>query len=373
MMTFLVILWLSLVARDVFCFESTPVSVGNKNSILKPLVNGACVIGGLVLGKRSIDGPVFAESVNLLQKTAVITGANSGLGKATAEKLASLGAMTYLLCKTPEKGQETAKEIQGKTGNKNVFSVPLDLRSLKSIENAAKEVRNRLDNIDILVNNAGVMALPRRTVTQDGFEAHIGINHLGHFALTGLLLDLLLKDDSGSSSIGLKRIVNVASAAHYFGHIDRSNLMLDKPGSYDPWPAYGNSKQANILFTTALAKRLANVNAKGRSSPLAAFTCHPGLCRTDLGRYAFDMSNLPAYLNPLVGAALVPATYVTKSSTQGAQTQIFLSASAKLSTADSGKYFDNSAPATAYPDAVNADLADWLWRESERLTGIKYL
>lgn len=246
----------------------------NKQGIFKPLA-ATGTIAGLFLGKRLIDGPVFNDAVSLKGKNVVITGANSGLGRATAEKLASLGANMYLFCKSPEKGDATVTEIRAKTGNNNVYNIPMDLRSLKSVATAAKELGDRLDNVHILVNNAGVMALPKRTETEDGFEAHLGINHLGHFAFTGQILPLLMKDDNTDSSP--KRIVSVASAAHYFGKIDRDNLMLTKPGSYEPWPAYGNSKQANILFTTALAKKLQSLNQDpARKTQIIAACCHPG-------------------------------------------------------------------------------------------------
>jgi NAD(P)-dependent dehydrogenase (short-subunit alcohol dehydrogenase family) len=303
----LLVAFLHIVICFSFDTNNGPKPAVDKSKFSKPFV-AVSALAGLYIGKRFIDGPVFTESVSLKGQNVLITGANSGLGKATAEKLASLGANTYLLCKTPAKGEATALEIQEKTGNKNVYSIPMDLRSLKSIANAAKEIHNRMDNIHILVNNAGVMALPQRTVTEDNFEGHLGINHLGHFAFTGQVFDLLKKQDP---LIPNKRLVNVASAAHYFGHLDRDNLMLDRPGSYEPWPAYGNSKQANILFTVALNQRLQTWNQQqlqNQAPTLITTCCHPGVCRTDLGRYAFDLSQLPAYLNPVLGVVLSPAS-----------------------------------------------------------------
>lgn len=297
-----VLLWLRIFASwDV---QQQPMSIGGKSRrIIKPLV-ATGVIAGLFIGKKVIDGPSFNEPVSMRNRNVVITGANSGLGRATAETMAKLGANVFLLCKSADKGNAAAKEIRDKTGNSNVESLTMDLLSLQSIQKATSDIKNRLDNIHVLINNAGVMALPKRAVTEDGFEAHMGINHLGHFALTGQLMDLLLKEDPNDSVA--KRIVNVASAAHYFGRIDKDNLMLDRPGSYDPWSAYGNSKQANILFTTELAKKLEVVNSQ-RTVPIIAACCHPGVCRTELGRYAFDMSQLPAYLNPILSIALSPA------------------------------------------------------------------
>ena len=166
------------------------------------------------------------------------------------------------------------------------------------------------------------MAIPTRTETADGFEAHIGINHLGHFALTGLLLDNI------KSTLGVKRIVNVASAAHLFGHLDRNNLMLTGNDTYKPWPAYGNSKLANILMAREFSRRL----TKNNVFDIVPMSCHPGylmsysiiyhipyliftiyfsigLCRTDLGRYLFDSTTFPKVsdsLMPLVNLVLSP-------------------------------------------------------------------
>lgn len=141
----------------------------------------------------------------------------------------------------------------------------LDLNSLDSIRKCAEDLHSATDKIDILVNNAGVMAIPQKEFTADGFEKQVGINHLGHFALTGQVLDLLKKSSSA-------RIVNVASSAHTFGNIDRSDLMLLKDGAYQSWRAYGNSKLANILFTKELGKKLYTKF----DTNIASLCCHPG-------------------------------------------------------------------------------------------------
>jgi NAD(P)-dependent dehydrogenase (short-subunit alcohol dehydrogenase family) len=196
----------------------------------------------------------------------------------------------------------------------------LDLSSLESVKRCTEELKGTVSKIDILVNNAGVMALPKMELTEDGFEKQIGINHFGHFALTGQLFDLLKKS-------GNARIVNVASSAHLFAQIDKSDLMLLKEGAYQSWRAYGNSKLANILFTKELTKRLytqfdTNIAVlcchPGRDpapsslvcvftfnclqalhimvfSPFLTFRLHlnTGVCRTELGRYIFEPSALP--------------------------------------------------------------------------------
>eukprot|EP01041_Mallomonas_annulata_P011369 gene11369-23794_t len=238
-------------------YERSPISL-KKFTSNKIAVAGA-VTAAAIVGKYLSDGPTFSESVDMTGKTVVITGANTGLGKETAIKLAGLGADVIILCKTPEKGAIASQEINARSGSTKCRSLPLDLSSLNSVKKCSELLSNSVDKIDVLVNNAGVMALPQRQVTADGFEAHLGINHLGHFALTSRLMPLLKR-------AGNARIVNVASLAHVTGHLDFDDLMLEK--KYEPWPAYGNSKLANILFTKELAKRLEGTN-------VITTVCHP--------------------------------------------------------------------------------------------------
>lgn len=155
----------------------------------------------------------------------------------------------------------------------------------------------------MLVNNAGVMAIPQREETADGFEKHLGINHMGHYALTGLLMPLLRKGATAGSAS--KRIVNVSSAAHLLGKLDTSDLMLQQPGAYGPWPAYGNSKLANILFTRELSRRM-GLSSAGSDGGITSVCCHPGGCRTELGRYIVDPNSIPQYLLPVLGVAAAP-------------------------------------------------------------------
>jgi NAD(P)-dependent dehydrogenase (short-subunit alcohol dehydrogenase family) len=277
-----------------------PVKIGNnaftsrRNAVL--LTAGLASAVGL---KYYTDGPVFSEPVDLQGFNVVITGANTGLGKATAMKLAALHANVVMLVKTVSKGEAACKEIRSAVPGATVSALQIDLASLKSIAACSEELAKLLgkQGIDVLVNNAGVMAIPSRTTTEDGFETHLGVNHLGHFALTASLFSLLKKGGKGKGA----RIINVSSAAHTLGHLDFENLMFEREGSYQPWPAYGNSKLANVLFTRELDRRL---RAKG--SNILAVSCHPGLCRTDLGRYLFDPASVPKYLAPLAGAALAP-------------------------------------------------------------------
>ena len=333
-----------------------PVVGGGAKNINSKLIAGTGAIAAGYFGKQVMDGPVFNENVSLIGKNIVITGANTGLGKETAIKLASLGANLLLLCKTKDRGDAAVADIKSKTGSNTVSNIVMDLGDLKSVQTAAVEVQKRVNKIDVLLNNAGIMALPQRTQTKDGFEAHIGINHIGHFALTHHLLPLVAASSAG-------RIISVSSQAHRFGKDFRDDFMIEKPGAYDPWGAYGNSKLANILFINTLSEKL---KSNPKYSNVFCASLHPGLCRTELGRYFFDV---PKDMSPLVGVLAAPLIYFSKSAEQGAQTQIYLSASTKIKASDSGKFYDNSAVASRSDLADNADLAKWLWHESEQKTG----
>ncbi|MDG4663417.1 SDR family NAD(P)-dependent oxidoreductase [Mycobacterium sp. 236(2023)] len=197
-------------------------------------------------------------------RTAVITGANTGLGFETAKALAAKGAHVVIAVRNVEKGKQAAAQIAG-----DVAVQELDLTSLDSIRSAADELKGRYDDINLLINNAGVMTTPKGT-TKDGFELQFGTNHLGHFALTGLLLEQLL-DVPGS------RIVTVSSNGHKMGgSIHWDDLQWER--SYSRMGAYTQSKLANLLFTYELQRRLA---PRGTTIAVAA---HPGTSTTDLAR-----------------------------------------------------------------------------------------
>ncbi|MCV7399664.1 SDR family NAD(P)-dependent oxidoreductase [Mycobacterium fragae] len=195
------------------------------------------------------DLPSFAG------RTVIVTGANSGLGAVTARELARVGAQVILAVRNTGKGEAAAREMTG-----DVEVRRLDLQDLASVRQFADGV----DAVDVLINNAGVMAVPH-AVTADGFESQIGTNHLGHFALTNLLLPKLTD-----------RVVTVSSMAHWVGHISLKDLnWTSRP--YSAWSAYGQSKLANLLFTSELQRRL-----DGVGSPLRALAAHPGYSHTNL-------------------------------------------------------------------------------------------
>jgi len=203
-------------------------------------------------------------------RLAVVTGANTGLGFETARVLAARGASVVLAVRDTDKGKRAAARIAGTAPGANIMVQPLDLASLDSIRAAAGELRARHPRIDLLVNNAGVM-LPPRQATRDGFELQFGTNHLGHFALTGLLLEQMLP-------VPGSRVVTVSSLAHRVrARINFDDLQGER--SYNRVAAYGQSKLANLMFTYELQRRLSGA---GTTIAVAA---HPGLASTDLARY----------------------------------------------------------------------------------------
>jgi len=193
---------------------------------------------------------------NLDGRTYVVTGANSGLGLITARELARAGGHVTLAVRDTAKGDRAAASIPGQTEVRE-----LDLSDLSSVKDFAEGV----DSVDVLINNAGLMAVPQSS-TKDGFETQIGTNHLGHFALTNLLLEKLTD-----------RVVTVSSTAHKMGKIRLDDLNWKRGGDYSPWPAYGQSKLANLLFTLELEKRL-----QAAGSKLHAYAAHPGYAATNL-------------------------------------------------------------------------------------------
>ena len=209
-----------------------------------------------------------ADIPDQVGRVAVVTGANGGLGLETAEALAAAGAHVVLATRSPGKTEAAVARIRAGVPEASLSVVPLDLASQASVQAASEQILGAHDRIDLLVNNAGVMGIPEGR-TEDGFETQLAVNHLGHFALTGLLLPALQKGPN-------VRVVTVTSTAHHFGRrINPANANLE--GQYTPFGAYGQSKLANFHFGLGLHRRFSE--AKVYASSLIA---HPGLTRTDL-------------------------------------------------------------------------------------------
>lgn len=286
-------------------------------------------------------------------RTAVVTGANTGLGFETAAALAAKGAHVVLAVRNVDKGNDAAARIGNQTPGASVAVAELDLTSLDSIRAAAEALRSTHDTIDLLINNAGVMMTPKST-TKDGFELQFGTNHLGHFALTGLLLDRLLAVDGS-------RVVTVSSVGHRFA---RKGIRFDDlqwTTDYGRIAAYGQAKLANLMFTYELQRRL-------RGTGTIAAASHPGGSRTELAR------NLPTSVR-LVEGVLQPLF-------QGAD----MGALPTLRAATDpgvigGQYFgpDGFGEQRGYPVVVassrvshDTDAQRRLWTVSEQLTGVTF-
>ncbi|XP_006001643.1 retinol-DH_like_SDR_c domain-containing protein [Latimeria chalumnae] len=301
----------------------------------------------LVFLRKWITGGVCRSKARLDGKVAVITGANTGIGKETAQDLARRGARIVIACRDTKKGEEAAAEIRKSTGNGNVVVRRLDLASLASVQQFASEIQEAEPRLDVLINNAGVMMCPKGK-TEDGFEMQLGVNHLGHFFLTNLLLEKL-------KSSAPSRIVNVASKGHTFGKIHFDDIFLDK--NYKSLDCYNQSKLANILFTKELARKL-------KGTGVTTYSLHPGVIWTDLGRHV-----LTGY--PLLKKLLtLPLLFFMKTPVQGAQTTIYCAVAEELQDI-SGLYYSDCALMEPAPQAKDDQAARRLWDLSAKLVGLK--
>ena len=292
---------------------------------------------------------------DLTGKVIIVTGANSGIGYEAAKEFARKGAQTILACRSMDKGQVAMDKIWSEIPDAQAEIIQLDLASLKSIYRFAEAFKARYDRLDVLLNNAGIMMVPYDK-TEDGFERQFGTNHLGHFALTGLLIDLL--NDTPDS-----RIVNISSDGHRSGIMDFENLQFEDGKGYSPMDAYGRSKLANLLFTNELQRRLDAVGAN-----TIATAAHPGGSNTSLG----DHIPWVRILRPILGLLI-------QSAAMGALPSI---RAAVDPTASGGQYYGPGGngefrgyPVVVQSNGASHDLADAqkLWEVSEELTGVHYL
>ena len=310
-----------------------------------PLAIGAATIAVLYAGKRYFQGGQCHSTKRLEGKTAVVTGGNAGIGKETAVDLAKRGARVIIGCRNLEKGKEALKEIQERSGSKDIFLEKIDLASLDSVRKFADSILKSERRLDILINNAGVMACDYQK-TEDGFEMQFGTNHLGHFLLTMLLLDLLKKSAPS-------RIVNLSSLGHTLGSgkINFDDINFEK--DYSSYEAYFHSKLANVLFTRELSKRL-------EGSHVTANSVHPGGVRTELARhtiYSWAIFHIVLW-------------YITKTPEQGAQTSIYCAVSEEMEDV-SGKYLADCAIKEPSKGAQDDDAARKLWDLSLKLVGLE--
>jgi NAD(P)-dependent dehydrogenase (short-subunit alcohol dehydrogenase family) len=290
-------------------------------------------------------------------KTALITGANSGIGFQAALELARHGAHVLVGARDAVKGQAAVDRILTEVPGAAVELAVVDMASLASIRAFAGAFAARGLALDLLINNAGVMALPTRELTADGFERQFGTNHLGHFALTGLLIPPLLAAHA-------PRVVTVSSLAHRGGKIDFSNLQSEK--KYVPWDAYNTSKLANLLFALELDRR-----ARAARSRLVSIPVHPGIAKTNI----FGATG-PKDMKKLAMGVLSP--FLMQPDSMGALPTLY---AATVPEANGGEYIGPDGfmnfkgyPAVEQPkpQALDRDTARRLWEVSEELAGVVY-
>ena len=283
-------------------------------------------------------------------KTIVITGANTGLGYEAARVLSAKGARVIIACRSQQKAEDAIARIEKENGRVDVSHVALDLGDLSSVSNCADQLQSE-DKIDILINNAGIM-VPPYELTTDGFESQFGVNHLGPFALTGLLLDKL-------AAAPAPRVVNTSSMAHHRGKIYFGDINAEN--GYRAMPRYAMSKLANLLFTYELQRRL---EASGQHTLSVA--CHPGIADTELSRY------IPALLNMLT--PLMKPLFNTAAS--GAWPTLCAATSDDISGGDyigPAKRRETAGPAVKVRSnraSRDQDVAQRLWDLSIQMTGV---
>jgi NAD(P)-dependent dehydrogenase (short-subunit alcohol dehydrogenase family) len=289
-------------------------------------------------------------------RVAIVTGANSGLGLVTARELARAGAKVVIACRDTTKGDRAEAEIQAQVPGADLDVRALDLADLASVRGFVARLTGEHDSIDLLINNAGVMAPPRR-LTVDGFASQFGTNHLGHFALTGLLLPTLM-------SAPKPRVVTLSSSAHRIGKMDFDDLQGER--HYNNWRAYGQSKLSNLLFCFELARR-----ATAAGTGLLSVAAHPGYAATNLqfaGPSAFYEKAIMAVTNRVLA----------QSADMGALPTLY---GATVADLPSGTFVgpEGFLEQRGHPHIVTAisrayNESDWrrLWEISEEMTGVTY-
>jgi NAD(P)-dependent dehydrogenase (short-subunit alcohol dehydrogenase family) len=295
---------------------------------------------------------------DLTGKVIIVTGGNSGLGYSSVAAFASKGAEVILACRSLERGEAAKNEIITNHKGAKLKVMQLDLMDLKSVNLFVTNFKQEYTKLDVLLNNAGIMSVPYG-LTADGFEKQLGTNHLGHFALTELLMDIISKTPRS-------RVVNVSSIAHKSGEMDYNNLQFENGNGYTPMKAYSKSKLANLLFTYELQRYF-----EANKIDSIAVAAHPGVSNTHLGDH---MKNKFIYklVVPLINALIQKPEI-------GSLAQIRAAVDDKVSGSD---YYGAKGlfEMWGYPVIVksaasshNKESAKKLWQESEKLTGVNYM
>ena len=297
------------------------------------------------------------DILDLTGKTIIVTGGNSGLGFEAVKALSEKGARVIIACRSTEKGEAVRNKLVEAHPSADIIVMELDLMNLKSIRSFVDQFKKRHSRLDILINNAGIMMVPYK-LTKDGFESQIGTNHLGHFALTGQLLDLLKRTPKS-------RVVNVSSMAHKSGVMDFDNLLYVNGEGYTPIKAYGRSKLSNLLFTYELQRFF-----EANKIDCIALAAHPGVSDTNLFNHAAPKW-LMKILRPLFLLMVQPAD-------MGVLPELRASVDPNAKGSEyygpNGKREIKGYPVLVEPTkgARDIEAARKLWEISEKLTSVVY-
>ncbi|XP_023678820.1 dehydrogenase/reductase SDR family member 13-like isoform X2 [Paramormyrops kingsleyae] len=312
------------------------------------LIVGVAIGVYIFLYNAFVRGARCRSKVKLHGKTVIITGSNTGIGKTTAVDLAKRGARVILACRDQQRAESALRDITAESGSREVVYMQLDLGSLESVRAFAENFLKSERRLDLLINNAGIVKQGR---TKDGLGMMLGVNHIGHFLLTNLLLDRLKQCQPS-------RVINVSSAAHSFGSVDFEALSAHKAlgvgtSNMAVFRVYSDSKLCNVLFTHELAKRLEGTN-------VTCYSLHPGAINSELSRYS----------SPFLKVLLMPITLLFfKDTKAGAQTTLHCALQEDLEPL-SGRYFSNCAMKKVGAKARDDAVARKLWEVSERLCGL---
>jgi NAD(P)-dependent dehydrogenase (short-subunit alcohol dehydrogenase family) len=287
----------------------------------------------------------MVSSASIDGRVCLITGATNGIGKETALALARMGATIIMVARNAEKGEAALADVRQRSANDRVTLLVADLASLSSVRRLAQDFRDQHQELHVLINNAGAFN-SQRALSDDGYELTFAVNHLAHFLLTTLLLDLL-------KASAPSRIINVSSGAHTRAEINFDDLSAE--AKYGGMSAYGQSKLANVLFTYELARQLAGTG-------VTANALHPGVVKTGFGRNNGGATGL------VVKAFHAVAGPFLLSAGQGAETSIYLASSSEVDSV-SGKYFVKKEPVRSSEASEDVAVAQKLWQVSEELVG----
>ena len=280
-------------------------------------------------------------------KTCLVTGATNGVGLETAVGLAKLGGTVVMTARNEAKGKASLADVISRSGSESVDLMMADFASMASIRKFAEEFKKKYDRLEVVVNNAGAVNMSR-SVTEDGFETTFGVNHLGYFLLTNLLLELV-------KSSAPARIVNVSSRAHSRAAMEFDDLNAEK--SYSGFTVYGRSKLANVLFTYELARRL-------EGTDVTANCLHPGVVRSGFGQNSNN-----GWLGILFKTFYTLAVPFSKSNAEGAETSIYLASSPEVEGV-TGKYFADSQEVPSSAASQDVEAQGRLWEVSEEMCNL---